>query len=162
MICSIVSEKDLTTNLIIEYLNYYNIKNTSLNNKTSINNISFNISNDTIELAINEVNLTELDYLCFRRGALKFDLPICKNDLEEEYIEFVQFEYNILQEAIMESLNAGVTFNKEKYNNRISNLNLARKFNLKIPATDYQCDTMVYDCNGVNTGGEYHLTGCYA
>ncbi len=72
--------------------------------------------------------------------------------------DFTQFKLNGI-----ESISGG----KERTNPQVptggsSKSTAGGTYDYGVGSFDYQCDTFTYNADGTISGGEYHLTGCYA
>lgn len=137
----ILSQKyDYTTEIIIEYLNYYGLKHIKHLYENEISELTINICNKNLNYDfkyknrnLEKLELSKKSIFWFRRGAFQYTLSLKnKSNFIQKYLEL---EYNHIHESIFKNHSFDLSFNDEYLNNKIYNLNLARKIGFKIPET---------------------------
>ena len=135
----IISEKkDVSTDTIIDYLNYYKIPNIRIDKEEIFENISVNLSMDenettTLENNFRTITIENKQLVFYRRGGISKSYPFftnnfVKKNLENDVENFQIYFHEMLENKIGDR-------NKEFYSNKLYNLKLAKESGLSIPPT---------------------------
>lgn len=135
----ISEERDISTDKIIDYINYFGGKVSRFDYETGLSNISINISNDTFSTSVEDndkkVHLNNTNNF-YRRGLfnLKINLP---NSLREivGFEKFYSKENSLTNAFLFNSSDFTGNYVKEIDNNKLINLLLAKEIGLSIPST---------------------------
>jgi hypothetical protein len=137
---AIISQfNELSTDRLIEYLNYYKFIPFRFNYEESIQAFDLEINNFNFKSLISNskfsVNIgNSVNY--YRRGNFKYEFLFNRSDVEvDELIAFMNDEIAIINDYIFKSTNFIGSYVDEKNNNKLLNLQFARDCGLKIPAT---------------------------
>lgn len=135
MILLISSKYDVSTNIVIQWLNYYGVDFLRLHTEEFSTLNSFSISNQSISLAINDLNLDAITGIWHRRGRLR-NLPNSLNDLGK-VTTYLKKEEDSLIKSIETSLKATKkyigSYISEIENYKLDHLIAAKECNLNIP-----------------------------
>ncbi|MBL0294489.1 MAG: hypothetical protein IPQ04_09555 [Saprospiraceae bacterium] len=133
-------KKDSVTDVISAYLQYFGINFCRIDYEDSIKNYCIRLSDETYRFSFeyqnNSINLDKDATFFFRRGAIKFNVPINNSDdFNSDAKKFLQNEIDTIHASLPylgEYIN---TFEKEKYCNKLINLKYASDIGMNIPNT---------------------------
>ena len=135
MILLISSKYDVSTNIVIQWLNYYGIVFLRLHTEEFSMLNYFSVSNKSISLTINDINLEAITGIWHRRGRLR-NLPNSLNDLGKVTL-YLKKEEDSLIKSIETNLKATKkyigSYISEIENYKLDHLIAAKKCNLNIP-----------------------------
>ncbi|MBC8757137.1 hypothetical protein H2O64_20880 [Kordia sp. YSTF-M3] len=137
MIYVISEAEDVTTNYVLEWLLYYK-KDFIRRNFQDVSTLNFlELSNDTLDIKIDELRKVEIKKIWHRRARTRFT-PLSLRKIPSMY-SYLKKEEEILVKSIENILKKDIdyigSFQKEDENYKIDYLLLAKKVNLKIPDT---------------------------
>ncbi|MBC8754678.1 hypothetical protein H2O64_08325 [Kordia sp. YSTF-M3] len=135
MILLISSKYDVSTNIVIQWLNYYGIVFLRLHTEEFSMLNYFSVSNKSISLTINDINLEAITGIWHRRGRLR-NLPNSLNDLGK-VTTYLKKEEDSLIKSIETSLRTTKkyigSYISEIENYKLDHLIAAKECNLNIP-----------------------------
>ncbi|QHI38680.1 hypothetical protein IMCC3317_40740 [Kordia antarctica] len=135
MILLISSKYDVSTNIVIQWLNYYDVDFLRLHTEEFCMLNHFSVSNQSISLTINDVNLEAITGVWHRRGRLR-NLPNSLNDLGK-VTSYLKKEEDSLVKSIETNLKATKkyigSYISEIENYKLDHLIAAKECNLNIP-----------------------------
>jgi ATP-GRASP peptide maturase of grasp-with-spasm system len=132
----ISEEKDITTNIVIDWLRYYNKKYIVFNSK-KINIIkNFSINNDKTIITIDNLNFNSvIDKIWHRRGKFNFTFHSQHQNLNKYLKVDEKILLNIIENELIKTTKYIGSYTKEVENNKLEVLIAAKNNALNIPNT---------------------------
>ncbi len=142
----ISNEDDHTTNLVIDWLRFYNQDYVRINDTTHLKVSNFRITNELSDFTLSNENVTfnysEILSVWYRRGFLNMSVKTLKAKFpEEENITelslYLSQEYEHLNHSVLRMLwqKFNVNNSSDIFTNKISNLHAAKLVGLNVPNT---------------------------
>ena len=140
MIYLLSNQNDSTSDLISEYLRYFGTDFYRLDYQDSIQTFTMRLSDNAQEFGFQHLGCEYVmdrdSTYFFRRGAIKFNVPISNSDeFNPDAKKFLENEIDTIHASLpylAENIN---TFEKEKYCNKLINLKYASDIGMNIPNT---------------------------
>ena len=141
MILILSEENELSTNYVIDWLNYYQSSYIRVNQEDEIILSEFNLENSEIDLNLSSndysFNLSDISCVWYRRGFINLKFFLFGKNLKDNIKDRVRNEYSQFSSFLYELL-----FNKPSLNSfqhavvdKLLVLNKAKQLDLKIPQT---------------------------
>ncbi len=139
MIVIISEVKDLPSDLICRYLDFYDEEYVRINKEDVVNSIDFSIEGSQCHLKLEFKNFSVLldskrDVIFFRRGAIVLNMHL-KDAIDKDIANYYIKEYSTLHSSIFSIFCSINSYDKEINCNDILHLNIAQKLGFKIPKT---------------------------
>ncbi len=150
MILICTDELDLSTDVVIDWLNYFDYKFIRLNSNDLIINVEIEISNDLsfiLETRNKIIKSQEISAIWYRKNNITFDFPVFRSQFKNENLfklkRFTTYELKIILDFIRKSLRKRSILGKSITNQNMNKLDVlicAKEAGLMIPETGILCN----------------------
>lgn len=144
MVLILSENNDLSTDKVIEWLNYWEVKNIiRINEKDKVFIKKIDIRKNTIILSFDnrEINLSDIDFFWFRRGNLNHfidkQIQFENKDVNKGFNDFLNYEWLMCRNYIFHHLQQKKSLGNffRSATNKLINLRMAKECGLEIPET---------------------------
>jgi ATP-GRASP peptide maturase of grasp-with-spasm system len=140
MIHIISQSKEVSTDSVIDYLNFHAVAFERYNYEDTIQHVATHLSDEgmcfEIEIKNKKHTFCDKDFFWYRRGLLHFRYPFEKSEIPNQKMQkFLDDEWNFVNSFFFKHFNFIGSYLQENENNKLYNLMIAQKSGFRIPKT---------------------------